>query len=243
MPRKSTNPSVADEGAAPGGTAAVDRALSLLSAFRPGDRALGVTELAERTRLHKSTALRLLNSLAHAGLLVRDETGGWSPGPEIDRLAQVRAAAFPLEAVALPLMRALVDATQESVALHVRSGAQRLCLLRVDSPHLLRDHVRAGDLLPLERGAGGRVLLAFAGEPGALHEQIRREGHLVRTGDRVAGLTGISAPVWRSGGAAGAAPVLVGALTLTVPEPRMRPELVGALRETAARLSAALGAG
>lgn len=243
MPRKSTNPSVADEGAAPGGTAAVDRALSLLSAFRPGDRALGVTELAERTRLHKSTALRLLNSLAHAGLLVRDETGGWSPGPEIDRLAQVRAAAFPLEAVALPLMRALVAATQESVALHVRSGAQRLCLLRVDSPHLLRDHVRAGDLLPLERGAGGRVLLAFAGEPGhpvAGAHQMAVPADLIA---QCAGLTGISAPVWRSGGAAGAAPVLVGALTLTVPEPRMRPELVGALRETAARLSAALGAG
>jgi DNA-binding IclR family transcriptional regulator len=87
------------------------------------------------------------------------------------------------------------------------------------------------------------VLLAFSGEPGALHDQIRRDGHLVRTGDRVAGLTGISAPVWRAGGTAGAAPVLVGSLTLTVPEPRMRPELVGALREAAARLSAALGAG
>ena len=60
MPRKSSIQSLADEQAAPGGAAAVDRALSVLSAFRPGDKALSVTELAERTRLYKSTVLRLL---------------------------------------------------------------------------------------------------------------------------------------------------------------------------------------
>lgn len=39
-----------------------------------------------------------------------------------------------------------------------RRHYQRLVLLRVDSPHMLRDHVRAGDVLPLDRGAGLQVL-------------------------------------------------------------------------------------
>ena len=65
MPRKSLNESVADENAAPGGVAAVDRALSVLSAFQDGDAALSLAELAERTRLYKSTVLRLLASLEH----------------------------------------------------------------------------------------------------------------------------------------------------------------------------------
>ena len=48
MPRKAQTHSMADENAAPGGAAAVDRALSLLGAFRAGDTALTLAELAER---------------------------------------------------------------------------------------------------------------------------------------------------------------------------------------------------
>lgn len=236
MPRKAAQPSLADEQSVPGGAAAVDRAVCLLTAFRSGDGALGLSELAARTRLHKSTALRLLTSLAHGGLLRRTPEGLWALGPQLLRLAALHTAAFSLEEVVLPEMRALVARTGESVSFHVRQGEQRLCLFRVDSPQLLRDHTRAGDLLPLERGAGGRVLLAFAGAAGHLYEQVRREGWLMITGDRVPGLAGVSAPVWNAVGE------LVGALTLTVPEPRWQPEFGPALRESASRLCAALGA-
>jgi len=235
MPRKSTQASVADEQAAPGGAAAVDRALSLLAAFRVGDRSLTVTELAERTRLYKSTALRLLASLAHARLVQRTGQGHWSLGPEIARLAGIYAASFSLQEAVLPEMRDLVSRTGESVAFHVRQGEQRLVLFRVDSPQLLRDHARAGDLLPLDRGAGGRVMLAFAGARGRVYAQVRRDGHLVITGDRVPGLVGISAPVWS------ATRELVGALTLTVPEQRMRTSLVDELKVSSARLTTLLG--
>lgn len=235
MPRKSQHTSVADEQAAPGGAAAVDRAISLLAAFQPGDTALSVGELAERTRLYKSTVLRLLASLAHGRLLQRRADGRWALGPELSRLAALHAASFSLEDLVLPEMRRLVDETQESVAFHVRQGEQRLVLFRVDSPQLLRDHVRAGDLLPLDRGAGGRVLMAFAGAKGRLHAQVRRDGYVMLVGDRVPGLVGISAPVWKSG------QELVGALTLTAPEPRARTDFVTALRASAARLTQALG--
>lgn len=235
MPRKSAHPSVADEQAAPGGTAAVDRALSLLAAFRDGDVALTVSELAARTRLHKSTVLRLLASLEHGGLAQRSADGAWSLGPACARLGALYAASFSLEHVLLPEMRALVARTQESVAFHVRQGEQRLVLFRVDSPHLLRDHVRAGDLLPLDRGAGGRVLMAFAGARGRIYDQVRRDGYVMVSGDRVPGLVGISAPVWNAAGE------LAGALTLTAPEARVQPSFVDALRRSAARLSDKLG--
>jgi DNA-binding IclR family transcriptional regulator len=235
MPKKSAHLSVADEQAAPGGTAAVDRAISLLAAFRAGDQALTVTELADRTRLHKSTVLRLMASLAHGGLVQRSDDGPWTLGPEIARLAAIYAASFSLEHLVLPEMRRLVARTQESVAFHVRQGRQRLVLFRVDSPQLLRDHVSAGDLLPLDRGAGGRVLMAFAGARGRIYDQVRRDGYVMVSGDRVPGLVGISAPVWN------AAQALVGALTLTAPEPRLQPSFVDELRQSAARLTTRLG--
>lgn len=235
MPRKAQHPSVADEHAAPGGAAAVDRAVSLLAAFRPGDQALGVTELAERTRLYKSTVLRLLASLSQGGLVRRTAQGRWALGPLVPRLAAIHAASFSLEDIVLPAMRALVERTQESVSFHVRQGDQRLVLFRVDSPQLLRDHARAGDLLPLDRGAGGRVLMAFAGADGPLCEQVRRDGVVSVAGDRVAGLTGVSAPVWQ------APHQLAGALTLTAPDTRAQPWFVDAVREAARGLSEALG--
>jgi len=189
-----------------------------------------VTELAERTRLYKSTVLRLLASLAHGGLLRKTPDGLWALGPEVARLAALYTASFSLEDVVLPVMKALVAKTGESVALHVRQSEQRLCLYRVDSPQLLRDHVRAGDVLPLDRGAGGRVLMAFGGAKGKAYDKVRKDGYILAIGDRVPGLVGVSAPVWKGG------TQLVGALTLTVPESRFKERFVEDLRASAASL-------
>ncbi|GAA4358394.1 IclR family transcriptional regulator [Variovorax defluvii] len=226
MPRKAQTESVADLHAAPGGAAAVDRALSLLSCFQPGDEALSLAQFAERTQLYKSTALRLLASLAHAQLLRRLEDGRYALGPEIARLHGLYAAAFSLDAVVPPVLRELVAATGESAAYHVRQEQggtwARLCLYRVDSPHVVRDHVRPGDLLPRDRGAGARILIAFGPEAerprGAkerrLYDAIRAQGYCAMVGDRSAELGGISAPVFHADGR------LAAALTLTMPAHR-----------------------
>jgi DNA-binding IclR family transcriptional regulator len=236
MPRKASTPSIADQEAAPGGVAAVDRALTLLSAFKSGDESLSLIELAERAQLYKSTVLRLCASLEHARLLLKRADGRYALGPELARLNAIYAATFSLEAEVMPALRSLVAATRESAAFHVRQGGERLCLHRVDSPQLVRDHIRAGDLLPLKRGAGGRVLMAFAGARGKLYDRVRAEGVVEISGDRVAGLTGISAPVFGIEGE------LVGALTLTLPSSRASAEFRPMVIEAARRLSGRLGA-
>ncbi len=222
MPRKAQTESLADRHAAPGGAAAVDRALTLLSAFQTGDRSLTLGQLAERTALYKSTVLRLLASLEHARLVQKLEDGRYALGSEIARLHGVYAASFSLEQVVLPVLRALVESTGESAAYHVPQGAQRLCLYRVDSPHPVRDHIRAGDLLPAGRGSGGRVLRAFASDAETaedpqermLYARIRQQGYYAASGDRLADVAGISAPVFRGDGS------LSAAVTLTMPANR-----------------------
>lgn len=227
MPRKSSIISIADQQAAPGGAAAVDRALSLLCAFQVGDTSLSVTELADRTQLYKSTVLRLLASLVHAGFMRKTPEGLWALGSEVSRLAALYNASFSLADVVLPVMNALVAKTGESVALHIKQGDQRLCLYRVDSPQLLRDHVRAGDVLPLDRGAGARVLMAFTGAKGKMYDKIRQDGYIMSVSDRVPGVVGVSAPVWKR------REELMGALTLTAPESRFKHRCVDDLRQAA----------
>jgi len=235
MPKKAIEPSLAEENSAPGGVAAVDRALSLLGAFRAGDASLTLGELAERTKLYKSTALRLLASLEHARFVVRRADGVYTLGPEVARLNALYTGSFSLEAEVVPVLREVVAATQESAAFHVRQGSERLCLYRVDSPQLVRDHIKAGDLLPLDRGAGGKILRAFDGAKGATYENIRRQGFVELDGDRVRDLTGISAPVFGPGGQ------LAGALTLTMPTSRKKASFVAAVRKAAAQLTERLG--
>ena len=239
MPRKAQTESVADVNAAPGGAAAVDKAISLLAAFRPGDRALGLGELAERTQLYKSTVLRVLASLEHARLIQKLPDGRYALGSEVARLYGIYAASFSLESVVLPVLQELVRQTGESAAYHVRQGNARLCLYRVDSPHPIRDHVRAGEVLPLYRGAGGRVLVAFdkellegvPSEEAALYRQIVEQGFCGTRGDRLAEVAGISAPVFRQD------QQLAGALTLTMPAHRYTDRYIEQVIRTARDLS------
>lgn len=247
MPRKSVNPSLADASAAPGGAAAVDRALTLLTAFRSGDVALTLTELATRTRLYKSTVLRLLASLEHARLMQRQVDGRYGLGSEVARLHGIYAASFSLDKVVLPVLRELVTATGESAAYHVRQGEARLCLYRVDSPQPIRDHIKAGDLLPMDRGTGARVLMVFDPDPKRskgpqsrnLFARIRAQGFYTASGDRLSGVAGISAPVFRSDPQGQA--TLAAGLTLTMPTSRYQDKHIKAVLACARQLSALLG--
>jgi len=228
MPKKSIQLSIAEQTPAVGGVAAVDKALSLLAIFRKGETALTLSDLAERTAMHKSTCLRLLASLQHANFIQRTQDGNYALGREVSRLQGIYMTGFALADIVYPVLQDLVKKTKESAAYSVIQGAgqeaQRLCLYRVHSDQMLRDHIREGDLLPLGRGAGGRVLLAFS-DLAALNykptsteakqlAKIKADGYFAAIGDRSPDLAGISAPVFKSNGA------LAASLTLTMPSSR-----------------------
>ena len=235
MPRKPAVPSVADLNAAVGGVATLDRALAVLAVFSGELPNPTLADIAGRTRIHKSTVLRMMSSLEHAHLVAKLPDGRYALGPEIARLHLVYANSFSLEPLVMPVLRGLVQQTQESAAYYIREGNKRLCLHRVDSPRPVRDHIRVGDLLPLEHGAGGRVMLAYEGAPGEIYARIRREQVAVLAGDRVAEVAGVAAPVFSAGGR------LVGALTLTMPAERLDPAFAQPVLQAARHLTAQLG--
>jgi DNA-binding IclR family transcriptional regulator len=193
------------------GVAAVDRALAILDVFTERDSSLTLAPLAERTGYYKSTLLRLAGSLENHGYLLRLADRSWRLGAAASRLGAVYQAAFNLGDIVEPVLQDVMRATGETVVFHVRDGDVRVSLYRVESVQRIRDHVRQGEHLPLNRGAGGKVLLAFSGEKGAVFDRIRKDMIFVSTGDRIPDLGGISAPVF------GVGHTLAGALTVSVP--------------------------
>jgi DNA-binding IclR family transcriptional regulator len=238
MPRSSETART-PKGVTASGIDVLDRATSILFAFRRDDEPLTLTQLAERTGLYKSTLSRLAQALCHHQLLNRRDDGRYWIGPSIMHLGAIYEAGFDLRDVLLPVMKELNVESGEAVSFHVRERDHRVCLYRISSRHSIRAEVHPGDVQSLDRGAGGRVLLAFSGEPGALYDEVRRRHVYLSIGERDPETAGISAPVFRVG------QELVGALGIVGPITRMgidemeryRPRLL----QFAAQATAALG--
>jgi DNA-binding IclR family transcriptional regulator len=88
----------------------------------------------------------------------------------------------------------------------VRQGDRRVCVAVHERATGLRDTVPLGAVMPLARGSGGKVLLAWSddatghGIPAAELAAIRRRGWADSVGEREPGVASVSAPVRDSDG-------------------------------------------
>ncbi|MDB5370994.1 MAG: IclR family transcriptional regulator [Roseomonas sp.] len=217
---------------------AVERALTLLDTFADGHPRLTLAELAQRSGLYPSTVLRLAASLARFGYLLRDADGAFRLGPTPLRLGSLYQEAFDIAAQLRPGLARLVEQTGETAAFYVREGDRRICLYRHHAPRPIRQHLEEGASLPLDRGAGGRVLTAFGGGGTALDAEVRAQGYHLSVGERDPETAAIAAPVFTTGGR------LAGALAVTGPRARIEAAaapLAAAVLAEATRLTRALG--
>jgi len=201
------------------GVAAVDRALAILDAFTDQDPKLSLAELAKRTGLYKSTAIRLAKSLEKGCYLHRSEDGAYRLGTKVLSLGAMYQKHFGTAEVVPQILRQIVDELHEGASFYVRDEAQRLCLHRVESPRAVRDTIHVGDRLPLTVGAGGHVILAFSGLTGAKYDEIRRSMYAASFGERDPETAAVACPVF------GLDQKFIGALSVS--GPRYRIEALG----------------
>ena len=234
MPKKSSKQGEEKIALTVSGVAAVDKALAILRLFSSKNLELSLNEISEATGLYKSTALRMLASLSNAMLVLKRSDGLYVLGPTIASLNAGYQHQQSLETVVTPILESLMKSTHESAAFHVRQGEKRLCLYRVDSKQALRDHVKVGDLLPIDKGAGGKVLRAFEGAASKAFSQIRDDMGIAISGDRIKEISGISSPVFNAEG-------LIGVITLTMPTYRFDPKQMSIVKASAKKLTELLG--
>jgi DNA-binding IclR family transcriptional regulator len=139
------------------GVAAVERALTILSVFQRGERAVPLAEIARRTGFYKSTILRLTKTLCEYGVLTRLSDGKYRLGSMLLHLGSLYRDSFQLEEVIVPALMELVRTTGETSTFYIRQGRMRVCLFRADSPEMLREHISPGQSLPIDGTAAGHV--------------------------------------------------------------------------------------
>ncbi len=190
-------------------TESVERAMSILSAFSTQQPTMSLAELAEETGLHKSTILRLTNSLSIYGFIQRDAEGRFSVGPSVWRLALIFRRDFTRREHVAPALRILAEATGETASFYVRAGNERVCLYRENSPNLMRYHVEEGMRLKLSTGASGLVLRYFSGEDVGDLSVFNANGTAMSVGQTNPNISSVATPVFSAAGE------LKGALTVS----------------------------
>lgn len=212
------------------GVAAVDRALTIATVLAQSNTTLTLADLARLTGMYKSTLLRLLSSLQRSGLVVHRSDKRYALGPLAFLFGRSFEQTYGLKEGVVPVLEWLVAHNTESPSFHVMHGRDtRLCLFRIDSPHSTLDRVREGDVLPLDRGAGGRALVAFA-------KGASSQAPLIFTsfGERDPLCAAIACPVFGPSG------LLLGVLSLSGPLERfseLAVQRMGGLLLTAAEMA------
>ncbi len=242
----------------------VDRAASLLLALGESPTEAGVTDLARRLGLHKSTASRLLATLQRRGLVEQDpETGKYRLGLVVIRLAERAERTLDLRAIALPELERLARATHETAGLGVLESDQVRFVAQADGPSLIAVGDWTGRASTLHANASGKVLLASLAERDVLRivrlgltrytdrtltdleplladlARARRRGYAVAASELEQGLNAVAAPVLDARGRVIAAVEVWGPAFRV--SPRRLPELALEARATAAAISIRLG--
>jgi IclR family transcriptional regulator, acetate operon repressor len=142
----------------------IERAFAVLGAL--GDGPLGVTEVANRVHLPKSTVARLLASLAAEGAVEQLPDGtDYRIG---DRLATLAAGVRPargLIALARPHLVELAGAVGEAAGLSIPDGSLVHYVDQEESPNPVGIRDWTGTRLPMHAVSSGLVMLAHMHEP------------------------------------------------------------------------------
>jgi IclR family transcriptional regulator, acetate operon repressor len=243
----------------------IERAFAVLTALADGP--IGVTEVAERIELPKSTVARLLASLQREGA-VEQEPGGtrYRVGSRIVTLAATVLPTRSMVVLARPELEALALAVGEAAGLAVPEGFRVHYVDQVDTPNPVSVRDWTGTRVPMHAVPSGLVLLAHLPatslerflarpmeaftpatvvDPAALRDRVRqvqRDGYAWVFGEFSVGINSVAAGVSNEDGEVVAAVHLHGP-SYRFPVPGSEERIGAEVVASAARISARIRRG
>jgi len=238
-------------------TASVVYASEILKCLADGVERL--TDITHRLKLNKATVFRLLKTLESSGLALQDPRNKrYYLGPLILQLASKPTISHErLIIYAFDEMKRLRDLNNETVALHIRVGAQRIILEEMPSTQNIRFTLGKGFASSMYIGAAAKLLLSELPESeremylngvklinprtneiidkeALINElnKIKKEGYAISWDETIQGSAGISVPIRNY--------VFLVALSMYGPKDRFMPHKMSylqELKESAERIS------
>lgn len=139
----------------------LQRAINILDLFDEQTADLGITEIAEKLGLHKSTAAGLVYTLEHNRYLEQDpETRKYSLGFKLVERASTLLDQFDVRKAARPHLEELIAWCDESVNLAIRDGGQVVYIERLTTTRSLGMRAKVGYRTPLHCTALGKAFLS-----------------------------------------------------------------------------------
>ncbi len=248
---------------ASGRLSSVTSALLVLKAFSDGEPELGISSIAQRLGLAKSTVHRLAVTLASESFLEQNpQNGRYRLGLSLFSLGALVRQRMDVSNQAHPLLAALRDQTQETVHLAILDESSIMYLHNMESAQAIGTRSYIGTRKPAFCTSEGRVLLAFNApelaaavlrgelvkrttktttDPKALRlmlDEVRHNGYATDDEESEVGLRSVAAPIRDISGRAIAAVGLAGPIQrLTKKElRRLVPQVIAAAAGISARM-------
>lgn len=163
-----------------GRLSSVTSALLVLKVFSEDEAEIGISSLAKRLGLAKSTVHRLAVTLAAEGFLEQNpENGRYRLGLALFGLGALVRRRMDVSNQARPLLGVLRDKTQEGVHLAILADTSIMYLYNLETSQAIGIRSYIGTRKPAFCTCEGRVLLAFS--PPEVVASVIEEGLVART--------------------------------------------------------------
>ena len=163
-----------------GRLSSVATSVRLLKAFSEEQVEIGISDLAKRLGVAKSTVHRLAVTLVADGMLEQNpDTGKYRLGMALFRLGSLVRRRMTMSNEARPLLRDLREKVNETVHLAVLDGSEIMYVFNLESTQAIRMRSDVGVRKPAYCTAEGQAILAF--QPPDVVERVVGDGLAART--------------------------------------------------------------
>lgn len=197
----------------------LENALHVLKLFSMDEPEMSVTDVSRKLRVAKSTAHRLLSSLASEGFVYKDPHSNlYSLGASILSLANIVNSQIHISNEAIPILNMLVETIGENAHLAILEELDVVYLQTIDGVYSSVDYIHLGNRKPAFCTSAGQAILAFHPDT-AVHaslqlrtyakntltspdaflnklKNVREKGFVICDQEYRNGITGIGVPVY-----------------------------------------------
>lgn len=143
-------------------SSSIENAMRILKAFSMDQPELRVVDIAEELNIAKSTAHRLLSTLASEGFVYKDpQSNHYSLGVSVLALTNIVNTQLPIVQEATPILNALTEKTGESSHLAIREGHEVIYLQKIENEYSIHVTTHIGRRNPVHCTSTGQAILAF----------------------------------------------------------------------------------